>query len=78
LHISSRSIYPYGSLVLAGIIAGTAMLVWRAGRLGLDWNLAFRRSTVAVLCGMEHIYFDSCFFQPRPIQPQPIRPYADH
>jgi phosphatidylglycerol:prolipoprotein diacylglycerol transferase len=65
LHIGSRSIYPYGILVMAGIIAGTAMLVWRAGRLGLDRNLAFRLSAVAVLCGMVGAHLlRVLFFQP--------------
>jgi phosphatidylglycerol:prolipoprotein diacylglycerol transferase len=52
LHIGSRTLYPYGLLVLAGMLAGTWMLVWRAGKLGLRRPLAFRLAAVAVLCGM--------------------------
>jgi phosphatidylglycerol:prolipoprotein diacylglycerol transferase len=65
LHIGSRSIYPYSILMVAGIVAGTAMVVWRAGRLGLDRNVAFRLSAVAVFCGMvgAHV-LRVLFFQP--------------
>jgi phosphatidylglycerol:prolipoprotein diacylglycerol transferase len=65
LHIGSRSIYPYGILVLTGIIAGTAMLVWRAGRLGLDRNVAFRLCAVTVFCGIVGAHLlRVLFFQP--------------
>src|ERR1039458_8283879 len=39
-HVGSRIIYPFGILVLAGILAGIAMLLWRAGKLGLDRQIA--------------------------------------
>jgi hypothetical protein len=51
LHIGSRSIYPFAILVLAGILAGTAMLVWRAGKLGLDRQIAFRLAAVRFASG---------------------------
>src|ERR1019366_3998006 len=65
LHIGSRSIYPFAILVLAGILAGTAMLVWRAGKLGLDRQIAFRLAAVSVLCGLAGAHvLRLLFFEP--------------
>jgi phosphatidylglycerol:prolipoprotein diacylglycerol transferase len=65
LHIGSLTFYPYGLLVLAGILAGTGMLVWRAGKLGLDRTIAFRLAAVAVLCGMAGAHIlRVLFFEP--------------
>ena len=52
LHIGSRTFYPYGLLVLAGILFGMGMLVWRAGKLGLDRRMASGFALAALLCGM--------------------------
>ena len=65
LHVGSLTFYPYGLLVLAGILAGSAMLVWRAGKLGLSRPLAFRLAAVAVLCGMAGAHvLRVLFFEP--------------
>ena len=64
-HVGSRIIYPFGILVLAGILAGIAMLLWRAGKLGLDRQIAFRLAAVAVLCGLAGAHvLRLLFFEP--------------
>jgi phosphatidylglycerol:prolipoprotein diacylglycerol transferase len=65
LHFGSRAFYPYGLLVLAGILAGIGMLVWRAGRLGLDRRIALRFALAAVLCGLAGAHLTRLlFFEP--------------
>ncbi len=49
-------VYPFGILVVLGIVTGMGIVITRAPRSNLDRNIAFRLCATAVLCGLAGSY----------------------
>src|ERR1035441_2548812 len=49
-------VYPFGILVIAGILTGIRMILWRASKRGLDRQIAFRLCAITALFGLAGSY----------------------
>jgi phosphatidylglycerol---prolipoprotein diacylglyceryl transferase len=72
IHLGAVRIYPFGILVLIGIVVGVWMLCARAPRLGLSSAIAMGLGASAVLCGLfgshilRYLFFEPARFQLKP------------
>jgi phosphatidylglycerol---prolipoprotein diacylglyceryl transferase len=65
LQVGSHTLYPFGILITTGILVGILVMVWRAPKVGLDRQTAFRFAAVNVISGLAGAHvLKVLFFEP--------------